>query len=175
MPAVSWPWAPAWGLLEPPRRDGENAQKTGKNGEKMGEIQPKTCEGRELTKNQLAAHAARPALHAQGVHRVRHPDAARGAEARPRRGQMIFILTLLVVQRCMFCAEKMCIRSLLFFLRVSGGLRGRPSSPLRAPPLSPPPPPPWSSSWAPLWRTAASSAASHQHDRHPACCDWRPS
>ena len=37
-PAVSWPRVPAWGSLEPPRRDGENAQKTGKNGEKMGEI-----------------------------------------------------------------------------------------------------------------------------------------
>eukprot|EP01045_Picozoa_sp_COSAG04_P056808 COSAG04_NODE_26731_length_291_cov_1.062500_1_plen_62_part_10 len=31
LPAVSWPRVPAWGLLEPPRRDGENAQKTGKN------------------------------------------------------------------------------------------------------------------------------------------------
>eukprot|EP01045_Picozoa_sp_COSAG04_P002409 COSAG04_NODE_88_length_27314_cov_6.056476_4_plen_246_part_00 len=29
---VSWPWVPARGSLEPPRRDGENAQKTGKNG-----------------------------------------------------------------------------------------------------------------------------------------------
>ena len=54
LPAVSWPWVPAWGSLEPPRRDGENAQKTRKNGEKMGEIQPKRCEGRELTKDQLA-------------------------------------------------------------------------------------------------------------------------
>ena len=44
---VSWPWVPACGSLEPPRRDGENAQKMGKNGEKMGKIQPKTCEGRE--------------------------------------------------------------------------------------------------------------------------------
>ena len=52
-PAVSRPWVPACGSLEPPRRDGENAQKTGKNGGKMGEIRPKTCEGRELTKNQL--------------------------------------------------------------------------------------------------------------------------
>ena len=26
LPAVSWPWVPAWGSLEPPRRDGENAQ-----------------------------------------------------------------------------------------------------------------------------------------------------
>ena len=50
---VSWPWVPACGSLEPPCRDGENAQKTGKNGEKMGKIQPKTCEGRELAKNQL--------------------------------------------------------------------------------------------------------------------------
>ena len=48
LPAVSWPWVPAWGSLEPPRRDGENAQKTGKNGEKMGEIRPKECEPREL-------------------------------------------------------------------------------------------------------------------------------
>ena len=31
---VSWPWIPVLGSLEPPRRDGENAQKTGKNGEK---------------------------------------------------------------------------------------------------------------------------------------------
>ena len=51
---VCWPWVLACGLLEPPRRDGENAQKTGKNGEKMGEIRPKRCEGRELTKDQLA-------------------------------------------------------------------------------------------------------------------------
>ena len=53
LPAVSWPWVLAWGLLEPSRRDGENAQKTGKNGEKMGEIRPKECEPRELTKDQL--------------------------------------------------------------------------------------------------------------------------
>ena len=32
--AVSWPWVPACGSLEPPRRDAENAQKTRKNGEK---------------------------------------------------------------------------------------------------------------------------------------------
>ena len=37
---VSWPWVPVLGSLEPPRRDGENAQKTGKNGGKMGEIRP---------------------------------------------------------------------------------------------------------------------------------------
>ena len=30
LPAVSWPRVPACGSLEPPRRDGENAQKTGK-------------------------------------------------------------------------------------------------------------------------------------------------
>ena len=30
-----------WGVEEPPRRDGENAQKTGKNGEKVGEIRSK--------------------------------------------------------------------------------------------------------------------------------------
>ena len=32
LPAVFWPWVPAWGSLEPSRRGGENAQKTGKNG-----------------------------------------------------------------------------------------------------------------------------------------------
>ena len=32
---VSWPWIPVLGLLEPPRRGGENAQKTGIFGEKM--------------------------------------------------------------------------------------------------------------------------------------------
>ena len=45
--AVSWPWVPAWGSLEPSRRGGENAQKTRKNGEKMGEIWSKTCEHRK--------------------------------------------------------------------------------------------------------------------------------
>ena len=55
LPAVSWPWVPAWGSLEPSRRGGENAQKTRKNGEEMGEIRPKKCEPRELTKDQLAA------------------------------------------------------------------------------------------------------------------------
>ena len=30
LPAVSWPWVSAWGSLEPPRRDGGNARKTGK-------------------------------------------------------------------------------------------------------------------------------------------------
>ena len=34
LPVVSWPWVPAWGSLEPPRRDGENAQKTEKTGGK---------------------------------------------------------------------------------------------------------------------------------------------
>ena len=46
---VSWPWVPACGSLEPPRRDGENAQKTGKNGGKMGEIRPKTRKGVGIT------------------------------------------------------------------------------------------------------------------------------
>ena len=36
LPAVSWPWVPAWGLLEPSRRGGENAQKTRKNGGENG-------------------------------------------------------------------------------------------------------------------------------------------
>ena len=48
--AVSWPWVPAWRSLEPSRRGGENAQKTRKNGEEMGEIRPKTCEqGRDIS------------------------------------------------------------------------------------------------------------------------------
>ena len=34
--AVSWSWVPAWGSLEPSRRGGENAQKTGKNGGENG-------------------------------------------------------------------------------------------------------------------------------------------
>ena len=55
LPAVSWPWAPAWGSLEPPRRDGENAQKPGKSGEQMGEIRSKTCEGAGITSG--AAHS----------------------------------------------------------------------------------------------------------------------
>ena len=46
---VSWSWVPAWDSLEPSRRGGENAQKTGKNGEKMGEIRPKTCQGVGIT------------------------------------------------------------------------------------------------------------------------------
>ena len=45
LPAVSWPWVPAWGSLEPSRRAGENAQKTRKNGGKMGEIPSKRCGG----------------------------------------------------------------------------------------------------------------------------------
>ena len=36
--AVSWPWVPAWGSLEPSRPGDESAQTTRKNGEKMGEI-----------------------------------------------------------------------------------------------------------------------------------------
>ena len=40
LPALSWPWVPAWGSLEPPRTDGENAQKTGKTRGKMGKIRP---------------------------------------------------------------------------------------------------------------------------------------
>ena len=47
--AVSWPWVLAWGSLEPSRRGGENAQKTGKNGGKMGEIRSKTREGVGIT------------------------------------------------------------------------------------------------------------------------------
>ena len=54
LPAVSWPWVPAWGSLEPSRRGGENAQKTRKSGKRMGGIWPKKCEPRELTKTQLA-------------------------------------------------------------------------------------------------------------------------
>jgi len=46
---VSWPWIPVLGLLEPPRRGGENAQKTGIFGEKMGQIRSKRCEGVGIT------------------------------------------------------------------------------------------------------------------------------
>ena len=46
---VSWPWIPVLGSLEPPRRGGENAQKTGIFGEKMGEIRSKRCEGVGIT------------------------------------------------------------------------------------------------------------------------------
>ena len=46
---VSWPWVPACGSLEPPRQDGENAQKMGGNGGKMGEIRSKTCKGVGIT------------------------------------------------------------------------------------------------------------------------------
>ena len=42
---VSWPWIPVLGSLEPPRRDGENAQKTGIFGGKMGEIRSKRWKG----------------------------------------------------------------------------------------------------------------------------------
>ena len=46
---VSWPWVPVLGSLEPPRQDGENAQKTGGNGGEMGEIRSKRCEGVGIT------------------------------------------------------------------------------------------------------------------------------
>ena len=74
-PAVPWPWGPAWGSLEPPRRDGENAQKTGKNGEKMGEIRPKECEPRELTKDQLAGAGADGGLAGEPVRGAQPPAA----------------------------------------------------------------------------------------------------
>ena len=54
LPAASWPWVLAWGSLEPPRRDGGNAQKTGESGGKMGEIRSKTCEQGRDRRNQLA-------------------------------------------------------------------------------------------------------------------------
>ena len=40
LPAVSSPWVSACGSLEPPRQDGENAQKTGKDGYKTAQIRP---------------------------------------------------------------------------------------------------------------------------------------
>ena len=36
VPAASWPWVPACGSLEPPRRGGENAQKTGEKRARYG-------------------------------------------------------------------------------------------------------------------------------------------
>ena len=53
LPAVSWPWVLAWGSLEPPRRGGENAQKTGESGGEMAEIWPKTCEQGKDRRDQL--------------------------------------------------------------------------------------------------------------------------
>ena len=47
---ASWPCVPACGSLEPCRRGGENAQNTGKNGEEMGEIRPKTCPSDKLSR-----------------------------------------------------------------------------------------------------------------------------
>ena len=41
LPDVSWAWVPAWGSLEPPRRDGGNAQRTGKTGKKWARYGPK--------------------------------------------------------------------------------------------------------------------------------------
>ena len=63
LPAVSWPWVPAWGSLEPARRAGENAQKTRKNGGKMGEIWTKRCgdTGEAAARAGLRRHVA--ALH----------------------------------------------------------------------------------------------------------------
>eukprot|EP01045_Picozoa_sp_COSAG04_P016631 COSAG04_NODE_1405_length_6901_cov_9.408262_3_plen_257_part_00 len=42
---VSWPWAPAWSSLEPPRRDGGNAQKGEKTGGKWARYGPKCVKG----------------------------------------------------------------------------------------------------------------------------------
>ena len=44
-----------WGSLEPSRRGGENAQKAGKNGGKMGEIRSKTCEQGKDRRDQLGS------------------------------------------------------------------------------------------------------------------------
>ena len=60
--AVSWPWVLACGSLEPSRRGGENAQKTGKNGGKMGEIRPKTCKGVGITWATLATLRVSPGV-----------------------------------------------------------------------------------------------------------------
>ena len=85
VPAVSWPWVPAWGSLEPPRPGGENAQKTRKNGGKMGEIQPKRCEGRELTKDQLAGLLARQPGRGQERHHAPRQHRRRQRDVRVRR------------------------------------------------------------------------------------------
>ena len=55
LPAVSWPWVSAWGSMEPSRPGGENAQKTRKNGGKMGEIWPKKCEQGRDRRDQLGS------------------------------------------------------------------------------------------------------------------------
>ena len=65
LPDVSWPWVPACGSLEPPRQDGENAQKTGKNGGKMGETRSKTCEQARDRRDQLDAPSCRSCTQVQ--------------------------------------------------------------------------------------------------------------
>ena len=86
LPAVSWPWVPAWGSLEPPRRDGENAQKTRKNGEKMGEIRPKTCKGVGIT---WAVRQTRPTLAAPPTYSPRLSRWIRTTRNCPRCGDSL--------------------------------------------------------------------------------------
>ena len=74
---VSWPWVPACGSLEPPQRDGENAQKTGKNGGKMGKIRSKTRKGVGITcvvRDDSAGAKAAPAIAAAA-----HPETGAAA------------------------------------------------------------------------------------------------
>ena len=92
LPAVSWPWVPAWGSLAPSRRGGENAPKMGKNGGKMAEIWSKTCEQGRDRRDQLDGPtlAIFSSAHAHlFLRRLRTPDLAtdrqRRAAGRPRR------------------------------------------------------------------------------------------
>jgi len=89
-PAVSWPWVPACGSLEPSRRDGENAQKTGKNGGEMGEIRSKTREGAgspALRSARRCPSARRRSRSRRATAAGRRRPAAAGPSARRRRGR----------------------------------------------------------------------------------------
>ena len=85
--SVSWPWVPAWGSLEPPCRDGENAQKMGKNGGKLGEIWPKKCEQGKDGKDHLQVERVLGRhRHAEAVvHPIPHRECRVAVDDRHRR------------------------------------------------------------------------------------------
>ena len=66
--------------MEPSRRGGQNAQKTGKNGEKMGKIWPKECEqgrgrGDHLRERMVVGEALDVVV--EGIEARRRQDALR--------------------------------------------------------------------------------------------------
>ena len=82
--------------MEPSRPGGENAQKTRKNGEKMGEIWPKKCEQgrdrRDHLEHEDAKERDQPHLEQEGVREPavlvlhgRLPDRARSGDLRLNR------------------------------------------------------------------------------------------